>query len=329
MTLRALAAAAVIGAVVAAPVGSSTAVGTWTREPPLRQARAAHAVVVAGGSIWALGGTGPRGAPVLGVERFDGQQWRVETQLPVAGGLNATAAATLGSRIYVLGGFEGTSNTPTGRVHVYDLRTRAWSEAAPLPAPRGGHAAVVLGGRIHVLGGGKCGTDARDALGLRPEDGSLDDPRAAAPSEGKPGGRRPRRAHLRHRRPERQRRLRRRRDLRPGRRPLDERADDPAARHRGRGRLRDARSTSSAASRSPPRTLSATFCAYGRARAGGRRWRRCRPREPSPAPSPSAIRCTSSGAAACRRRRTAPRERASSSASPSRHARASLRRAPS
>jgi N-acetylneuraminic acid mutarotase len=39
-------------------------------------------------------------------------------------------------------------------VLVYDVATNSWHDAAPLPAPRGGHAAVVLEGKIHVLGGG-------------------------------------------------------------------------------------------------------------------------------------------------------------------------------
>src|SRR4029079_18190394 len=47
-----------------------------------------------------------------------------------------------------------TSARATAAVHVYDLATRTWSNAAPLPAARGGHAAVVLDGKIHVVGGG-------------------------------------------------------------------------------------------------------------------------------------------------------------------------------
>ncbi len=154
MSVRLVAVAVCLSAISATTADASTTVGSWTREPPLSHARAAHAVVVAGSSILAIGGTGRSGAPVLTVERFDGRRWRVETRLPVAGGLNATAAAAIGSRVYVIGGFEGTGNTPTDAVHVYDLGTRAWSQAAPLPAPRGGHAAVVLDGRIHILGGG-------------------------------------------------------------------------------------------------------------------------------------------------------------------------------
>jgi N-acetylneuraminic acid mutarotase/predicted NAD-dependent protein-ADP-ribosyltransferase YbiA (DUF1768 family) len=127
--------------------------GTWRSVAPMRHARAAHAVVSTGTAIFALAGTGAGHAPVLEVERFDGRRWTDVSTLPVPG-LNAPAAVALGGRIYLIGGFETVTNVPTGRVHVYDPATRAWSEARPLPAPRGGHAAVVMDGRIHVIGGG-------------------------------------------------------------------------------------------------------------------------------------------------------------------------------
>ena len=130
----------------------AAAVGSWKRAAPMRNARSAHAVVAAENAIYALGGSGVPGG-VLEVERFDGRTWVAETTLP-AGGLNAPAAVVLDGRVFVIGGFEGLTNTPTARVHVYDPVAKAWSEVAPLPAPRGGHAAVVLEGKIHVLGGG-------------------------------------------------------------------------------------------------------------------------------------------------------------------------------
>lgn len=115
-------------------------------------ARSAHAVVALDDAIYALAGSGAGARPVIEVERFDGARWTVETSLPE--GLNAPAAVAIGPRIYLIGGFSGVSNLPTDRVRVYDTRTREWSDAAPLPAPRGGHAAVVRDGRIHVFGGG-------------------------------------------------------------------------------------------------------------------------------------------------------------------------------
>ena len=131
----------------------SAADGSWATAPPLLHARSAHAVVTDGEAVYALGGTGANGDPVRSVERFDGKRWTEETTLP-GEGLNAPAAAVLDGRIYVIGGFGTTTNVATVGVHVYDLDTRTWSEAAPLPAARGGHAAVVLDGKIHVVGGG-------------------------------------------------------------------------------------------------------------------------------------------------------------------------------
>src|SRR5262245_43021318 len=108
MTGRLLTLAGAALVVVATAAGSSVDIGTWTKAPRMLRPRAAHAVVGARGSIVALGGTGAQGAPVLTVERFDGRSWRVETRLPVPGGLNATAAAAVGGRVYVIGGFTST-----------------------------------------------------------------------------------------------------------------------------------------------------------------------------------------------------------------------------
>ena len=127
--------------------------GRWEAVVPLRHARAAHAVVSTDTEIYVLAGTGAGGRPVLPVERFDGAAWSVVTQLP-GEGLNAPAAAVVGGRIHVIGGFDTTTNIPTDRVHVYTPATGAWTEAARLRAPRGGHAAVTLAGKIHVIGGG-------------------------------------------------------------------------------------------------------------------------------------------------------------------------------
>jgi N-acetylneuraminic acid mutarotase len=124
------------------------AIGTWSKAPPLREPRSAHAVVATGSAIYVLGGPG-----ATDVERFDGTSWRIVAQLP-GGAVNAPAAAVVGGKIYLIGGFSELSNVPTDRVDVYDPASGAWSAAAPLPAPRGGHAAVVLDGKIHVLGGG-------------------------------------------------------------------------------------------------------------------------------------------------------------------------------
>ncbi|HJP61490.1 MAG TPA: kelch repeat-containing protein, partial [Gemmatimonadaceae bacterium] len=131
--------------------------GSWFDAPSMLHARSAHAVVSTGDAIYAIGGTGEGGQPVLDVERFDGNQWREETRLP-GEGLNAPAAAVIGRRIYVIGGFKTTTNVPSSDVLVYDIDAHHWSTAASLAEPRGGHAAAVVDGRIHVIGGGNSRT---------------------------------------------------------------------------------------------------------------------------------------------------------------------------
>lgn len=139
--------------VMAEPALGTWRLGTWRKEASLITPRAAHAVVATADAIYAMAGTGPDGKPVLEVERFDGMAWKPETALP-GEGLNAPAAAVIGDAIYLIGGFGTTTNRPTTSVRRYDVKTRQWTEAAPLPAPRGGHAAIVMNGQIHAVGGG-------------------------------------------------------------------------------------------------------------------------------------------------------------------------------
>src|SRR4051794_17047835 len=129
-------------------IASVFVAAAWTKAPPLPSARSAHGVVVAAGAIHVLGGPQNRA-----VDRFDGRRWARESTLP-GPALNAPAVAAIGSRIYVIGGFDGVTNIPVAAVRVFDASSRTWSTAADLPAPRGGAAAVLLDGKIHVLGGG-------------------------------------------------------------------------------------------------------------------------------------------------------------------------------
>ena len=118
----------------------------WEQAPSLGHGRAAHAVVSDGTDIWAIGGTDSSGQPVLEVERLEGDGWDDVATLP-GEGLNAPAAVFLDGRIYVIGGFGTTTNDAAAAVHVYDVEAGSWTEAAPLPEPRGGHAAAVVEAR--------------------------------------------------------------------------------------------------------------------------------------------------------------------------------------
>src|SRR6185436_12519980 len=144
-----------------------------------------HAVVSTGDAIYAIGGTGEGGAPVLDVERFDGTSWRDETKLP-GDGLNAPAAVAIGPRIFVIGGFKTTTNVPTSDVLIYDTRSHSWSNAAPLNAPRGGHAAAVLDGKIHVISGGNSRSTLADHSEYNPATNKWAERAALSRSKGSP-----------------------------------------------------------------------------------------------------------------------------------------------
>jgi N-acetylneuraminic acid mutarotase len=165
--------------------GVSSGGESWRSAPPMLHARSAHAVASTSDAIYAIGGTGAGGAPVLSVERFDGNRWIDETSLP-GEGLNAPAAVAIGPRIYVIGGFKTVTNVPTAEVLVYDLASHMWSKAAPLPAPRGGHAAVVLAGRIHVIGGGNSQSTLADHSEFDPASNSWIQRAPLPRSEGSP-----------------------------------------------------------------------------------------------------------------------------------------------
>lgn len=128
-------------------------IGAWSDAPAMLTPRSAHAVTSSDSAIYSLAGTDDHGKAILEMEMFDGKQWTIETTLP-GEGLNAPTASIVDHKLYVVGGFLAVSNSPTKEVQVYDLQTKQWTQASPLPSPRGGHVAVVLDGRIHVFGGG-------------------------------------------------------------------------------------------------------------------------------------------------------------------------------
>jgi N-acetylneuraminic acid mutarotase len=161
--------------------------GTWTPAPSMHTTRNAHNVVSTDRAIYVLAGSGAGFRPVLEVERFDGQAWSLETTLP-GNGLNAPASAILNNRIYVVSGFNGVSNTPTAEVRYYDLMTRTWHDAAPLPAPRGGHGIAVLNGKIHVFGGGNSVSTIADHSEFDPATNRWGDRAPLKRAKGSPAG---------------------------------------------------------------------------------------------------------------------------------------------
>ncbi len=76
--------------------------------------------------------------------------WTALAPMPTA--RQEVAAAALGGRVFVIGGF-GANGEAVGTVEVYDPATDRWETRAPLPAPTHHPGAAVVNGRLFVAGG--------------------------------------------------------------------------------------------------------------------------------------------------------------------------------
>ncbi len=129
----------------------------WSAATPLSSRRQEIAGVELGGYVYAVGGLAgasqAAAQPLASVERYDPErdQWEMVAPLPTP--LHHPAAATVGGRLYVIGGFETSAFTAVDSVYAYDPTADHWESRAPLPAPRGAATAAVIDGRIYVAGG--------------------------------------------------------------------------------------------------------------------------------------------------------------------------------
>ncbi|HYI38116.1 MAG TPA: kelch repeat-containing protein [Thermoleophilaceae bacterium] len=132
--------------------------GRWRRLPDSPTPRAAHAVAVLGGRLYAAGGANATGS-VASMETYDfaARRWR---KGPALGGpaRDHTTGVASGGRFYVLGGREGTANN-YAVAERFDPRRRSWQRLPAMARERAGIASVALpGGRIAVFGGEDFGT---------------------------------------------------------------------------------------------------------------------------------------------------------------------------
>ncbi len=134
---------------VGIPVGEST---KWHALAPMITARSRFALVVAGGKLFAIGGS-TRGGITGAVERYDPavDHWTVLTTSKPTRVANI-GAAVIGDRIYVPGGWTAQEK-PTAIVEVYDWTNEVWSQVAPLPRPLSAYALAVHEEQIYVFGG--------------------------------------------------------------------------------------------------------------------------------------------------------------------------------
>ncbi len=137
--------------------------GTWTTLASAPTKRTEVTAAVLGGMIYVLGGFAEPSLSNLSsmtitdrVEVYDPatDEWTTRAPLPV--GLHHAAAAVVGNRLYVIGGYRQKFLAlwhPTATVYMYDTETDAWTERSPMPTPRGALAVAESGGKLYAIGG--------------------------------------------------------------------------------------------------------------------------------------------------------------------------------
>jgi N-acetylneuraminic acid mutarotase len=107
--------------------------------------------------IWMIGGlSGSAITSAVGqVDMFDPatNTWYANiTTLPVS--VSFAAAESWGGKIYVVGGFDNTTNgVVQSLVQIYDVANNSWSTGSNMPGPRANIYASVVNGLIYILGG--------------------------------------------------------------------------------------------------------------------------------------------------------------------------------
>lgn len=135
----------------------------WLRGPELRSQRAAGAAVVAGDTMYVLGGQGA-GALSTETESYSatGQgeallqsSWSAKAAIPTP--RHHVAAASDGTWIYVSGGrVPAGGGGPDRNVAAFErflIAENRWVQAPPLPSARSGHGSGFIDGKVVVTGG--------------------------------------------------------------------------------------------------------------------------------------------------------------------------------
>jgi N-acetylneuraminic acid mutarotase len=147
------------------------AANTWTKRNKMPLPAHHLAVTEYKGKLYVFGGgaqlepNGPNWVPINNAWEYDPatDHWKALAPMPTARG--AANAATVGDKIYVIGGASvhpgqkivglsaQTPHRALGTNEMYDPENNTWQERSPMPTSRN-HAAIgVVNGKIYVLGG--------------------------------------------------------------------------------------------------------------------------------------------------------------------------------
>jgi len=120
----------------------------------MSESRGGLAAVELDDQIYVIGGANGSGDNVAAVEAYDpgSDSWETKSELPTP--RDHLAAATVGERIYAVGGrLQVDFGRNLDANEVYDRAPDNWSRGPGIPTARSGIAAASLGGSIFVFGG--------------------------------------------------------------------------------------------------------------------------------------------------------------------------------
>lgn len=114
-----------------------------------------HGVAELNGAIYNIGGIDRLLQTVPTVSRYNltTREWRTAKEMPT--GIHHPNVASVGGRIYVLGGLETLAFSDLDVAYVYDPSADEWSEITPMGpnATRGASGVAVVDKQIYIIGG--------------------------------------------------------------------------------------------------------------------------------------------------------------------------------
>jgi len=128
--------------------------GTWDSIPLLNnEGKVFHTSCVVEGKLYVIGGWTGNPNNFGKMEMFDPDSgyWTTKNPMPTPRG--NLACASMGDKIYVIGGMSYSGYTGLKTLEVYDISTDTWNQFADMPTGRWGPSAVEFNGKIYVFGG--------------------------------------------------------------------------------------------------------------------------------------------------------------------------------
>mmetsp|Transcript_34531 Transcript_34531/g.67950 ORF Transcript_34531/g.67950 Transcript_34531/m.67950 type:complete len:407 (+) Transcript_34531:335-1555(+) len=135
--------------------------GTYEVRTPMPRARSRHTAVDVGGKLWIVGGRGSDGAVVKEIDVYDFATDKWETPATFEAAASDQASFTVGTSVYIVGGWPEDYSSVLSEVYIFDTAEAAvagggavvTTNASSLNVARGDIHAVVLDGYAYVVGG--------------------------------------------------------------------------------------------------------------------------------------------------------------------------------